>query len=59
MPIRKKYQVKSSRAMIELTLDFLGSCCSVFSLCRSESWPTAEMTPVNTELTEHSDTWYI
>lgn len=55
---QKKTPSEILRAKIALTLDFLGSCCSVFSLCRSESWSTAEIIPVTTELTEHSDTWY-
>lgn len=30
----------------------------MFALCRSESWSTAEISTVNIDLTEHSDTWY-
>lgn len=43
MPIRKA-QNEILGAKIELTLDFLGNCCSVFTLPRSESWSAAEIT---------------
>lgn len=55
---QKKTPSETLAAKIELALDFFGSCCLVFALCRSESWSTAEISTVNIDLTEHSDTWY-